>query len=155
MRSRNNKLMCAGRADTLDTPSQLGPGGDLWRYAPVRDAQGNALSDLMMLLPGLQGNGHLSRLMLEQLQDVLDGFGDRILFADLNIRLGILWVSVSAEPGLCADVAQAIRTRIEGARLVCNYTQSAQPQKLTWKKRVKRLLLSYQALRQFRIPFHG
>ena len=93
----------------------------------------------MMLLPGLSDNRHLSILVRAQLQEVLDGFGERIQFADLNLRLGILWVSVVSEPGLCGDVADAIRARIEGARVVCNYMQSKRPERLAWKTRFKRL----------------
>ncbi len=79
-------------------------------------------------------------LIRQQLQEVLVGFGERIQFADLNLRLGILWVTVVSEPGLCGEVADAIRARIEGARILCNYIQTKQPEKLTWTTRFKRLL---------------
>ena len=94
----------------------------------------------MLLLPVLQGNRHLSILIRQQLQEVLEGFGDRIAFADLNLRLGILWVTVESEPGLCGEVADAIMTRIEGARTVCHYIQGKQPERLAWKAKLKRLL---------------
>ncbi|MGD8587544.1 MAG: hypothetical protein PVG22_01800 [Chromatiales bacterium] len=116
------------------------PGGDLWRYAPVRDLEGRALSDLMMLLPVLQDNRHLSILIREELQDVLEGFGERIVFANLNLRLGIFWVTVASEPGLCGEVADAIKARILGARTVCNYVQSKQPERIAWSAKFRRLL---------------
>jgi len=125
--------------DALETSDRLYPGGDLWRYAPARDLHGRSLSDLMLLLPGLPGNRHLSILVRQQIQEVLEGFGERIQFADLNLRLGILWVTVDSEPGLCGEVADAIRARIEGARVVCSYMQSRQPERLAWMKRFKRL----------------
>jgi hypothetical protein len=128
------------KSESLEGSAKMSPGGDLWRYAPVRDTQGRALSDLMLLLPGLQKGGTLPVLVRQQLQEVLVGFGDRIQFADLNLRLGILWVTVVSEPGLCGEVAAAIRARIEGARMVCNYMQSKPPEKLPWKVRLKRLL---------------
>lgn len=126
--------------DSLKKPDKLFPGGDLWRYAPVRDAQGRALCDLMMLIPGLKKGQNLPIIIRHQLQDVLESFGDQVMFADLNIRLGILWISVTPEPGLCAEVADAIHARIEGARLVGNYVRRPEPKKIPWRTRVIRLL---------------
>lgn len=125
----------------MEVPAEMSPGGDLWRYAPVRDSRGRALSDLMMLLPGLQQDRTLQILIRQQLQEVLEGFGECIQFADLNLRLGILWVTVASEPGLCGEVADAIRARIESARVLCNYLHNKQSEKLPWTTRVKRLLL--------------
>ena len=98
------------------------------------------MSDLMMLLPGIRKERTLSILIREQLQFVLEDFGEKVFFADLNIRLGVLWVTVSAEPGLCSEVADAIRARIEGARVVCSYVEGPQPAQLPWMARVRRLL---------------
>ena len=126
--------------NVLQASAKFSPAGDLWRYAPARDRKGRALSDLMMLLPGLPGNRNLSIVISQQLQEVLEGFGDRIQFADLNLRLGILWVTVVSEPGLCGEVVDAIKARIEGARAVCNYMQSKQPLRLVWMDKFKRLL---------------
>jgi hypothetical protein len=126
--------------DSLAASVRWTPGGDLWRYAPARDHKGQALSDLMMLLPVSQDNRHLSILIRQQLQAVLEDFGERIEFADLNLRLGILWVTVVSEPGLCGEVADAIKARIIGSRTVCNYMQSKQPVKIAWSAKFRRLL---------------
>ena len=124
----------------LEAPAGLSPGGDLWRYAPTADTQGRALSDLMLLLPGLQQGRSVSILVRQQVQEVLQSFGERIHFANLNLRLGILWVTVVSEPGLCGEVADAITTRIVGARVVGNYLARQPAAKLPWRARVKRLL---------------
>ena len=94
----------------------------------------------MMLLPGIGQRKILPVLIRRQLQEVLESFGERIQFADLNLRLGILWVTVVSEPGLCGEVADAIRDRISGARVICNYVQASPQEKLPWMTRVKRLL---------------
>lgn len=125
---------------SFDSPVEISPGGDLWRYLPMKDANDRPPCDLMMLLPGLKQERTLSVIIRHQLQEVLEGFGDRILFADLNVRLGIFWVTVTSEPGLCGEVADAIRGRIESARVVGNYIQCPQALKLPWMERVKRLL---------------
>ena len=121
-------------------PEKLSPGGDLWRHAPVKDADGRLTSDLMILFPGLQQEHNLRIMIRQQLQEVLQGFGDQVIFADFNIRLGVLWVTVTSEPGLCSEVAQAIHARIEGARIVGNYIKCPEPARLAWMAKVKRLL---------------
>ena len=94
----------------------------------------------MMLLPGLRG-GVAATLVREQLQLILQGFGDRVLFADLNLRLGVLWVSVRGEAGLNAQVIEAIRARIAGARVVGHYAGLRPARKLPWGTRVKQIFL--------------
>ena len=98
------------KRQSLESPVKLSPGGDLWRYAPVKDANNRSLCDLMMLLPGIKREPELQVLIQHQLQEILTDFGDRVLFSDLNLRLGILWVTVTPEPGLCGEIADGIVT---------------------------------------------
>lgn len=119
--------------------ASLQPAGPLWRQVPVRDARGRPLSDFMLLLPGVRGRRAQRELWAAQLQAVLGEFGERVAFADLNLRLGLLWVSVQAEPGLNAEVALAIQRRLPGARLVG--AQFAPP-----RRRAARLLARVRAL---------
>ena len=140
MNSRSKTAIAHRRSNSPEVRPGLSPGQKLWRYAPARDAQGESLCDLMMLLPGLKQDRSLHIVVMAQLQSVLEGFGDKVFFADLNIRLGILWVTVKSEPGLCGEVVGAIRDRIEGARAICNYVDGPQKLRLSWKQKVKRLL---------------
>jgi hypothetical protein len=94
----------------------------------------------MMLLPGKGMDASLRFLIRRQLQQVLEGFGDKVLFAELNHRLGILWVTVASEPGLCGDVVDAIRARIKGAKVVGNYVKKPPADRLPWTARVRRLI---------------
>ena len=112
----------------------------LWRYVPVKDSKNQAYCDVMLLLPGIKKNRDLQVMIRQQLQETLEAFGDQVLFADLNLRLGIVWVTVVPEPGLCSDVADAIRQRVEGARIVGNYIKPAKPARLSWAKKFKCLL---------------
>ena len=124
----------------LKTGHAFEPGGELWRYAPSADKEGKPLSDLMMLIPGKGLDESLRLLIRHQLQEVLQGFGDKVYFAELNHRLGILWVTVASEPGLCGDVVDAIRVRITGAKVVGNYVKKPPADRLPWTSRVKRLI---------------
>ena len=73
----------------------------------------------MMLIPKLR-NKPQSQLkhVLQQLQEVLEYYQHAVVFADLNLRLNVLWVSVKPIPGICLELPAAILARIPEARLV-------------------------------------
>lgn len=101
---------------------RLQPGNYLWHYAPTHGADGGPVTDFMMLVPGFRRISNTGReLFTAQLQCVFDDFGDQIVFANLNLRLGILWVTVPPQPGLCGEIAAAIQERLPDAKLVGNY----------------------------------
>lgn len=129
------------RPNGVSNRLMVSPADALWRYAPSRDENHSPTSDLMMLLPGLKSASNQVRDVIQnQLQDVLESFDDRILFADLNLRLGILWVTVRSEVGLCAEVINAIRNRIEDARSVSHYISRPDNQLLNWKSYIPKRL---------------
>ena len=91
----------------------------LWRLAPTRDGAGRGLADFMLLIPRLGDQPLAVREFVGgRIRAVCADFGDRVAFADLNLSLNVLWVSVAAEPGLAGRVAQAIRAEVPDARLV-------------------------------------
>lgn len=109
----------AGDAVLVAAARGFEPGGPLHRRAPGRDAEGRPVSDLMLLFPGLKkGLQPVVDRITAELSETLAGFGDRVVFAELNLKLGLLWVSVRAEPGLCHDVARTVRARLPEARVV-------------------------------------
>lgn len=72
----------------------------------------------MMLLPGLRDlpeSGVGNKLAL--LNAVLCNCRE-VVFADLNLPLNLLWVSVRARPGVIVELASAIMTCLPEARLV-------------------------------------
>ena len=77
-----------------------------------------------MLIPKL---GQQPRAVLEEkiarLNAVLLSFQRRVVFADLNLKLNVLWVSVRPAPGICLDVATAIKMSIPEAVLVAHQQQ--------------------------------
>jgi len=97
----------------------LEPAGPLWERVPTRDRDGRSLSDFMMLIPGL---GQRPAVQFEQVLDairaVLGRYGDAVVFADLNLRLDVLWVSVRPMPGICLELATALRSAVPESRLV-------------------------------------
>jgi hypothetical protein len=103
----------------LGRNSGLSAAGPLWNHVPTRDSEGQRLSDFMMLIPNLRSRpqAHLKHV-LQQLQEVLEFYQHAVVFADLNLRLNVLWVSVKPIPGICLELPSAILARIPEARLV-------------------------------------
>ncbi len=73
----------------------------------------------MMLLPGLNRMSlRDQRCQLVKLEAALASFGHSVVFADLNLRLNLLWVSFNPTQRRCLDIAAAIQLCIPGALLV-------------------------------------
>lgn len=90
----------------------------LHRRVPTHDENGRPLSDFMMLIPGLR-EWPRARLndRLAGLHAVLGDYSD-VVFADLNLPLNLLWVSVRNSPGVMLRLVAAIQLRVPEAKLV-------------------------------------
>lgn len=125
----------------LVTASVFGPGGPLHERAPTHASAGRPVSDLMLLLPGLKwGLEPVTSRVAGELSAILGSFGDQVLFAELNLKLGLLWISVSAEPGLCHEVAQRVRSRLPETRVVGSWLKAPGHQRLQGDNRHQRRL---------------
>ena len=101
--------------------NRLDPAEPLWKRAPARDADGRPLSDFMMLLPKLgKQPGDYIREVIDTLESIFGEFADQVVFADLNLKLNVLWVTVKPVPGICSSLPAAIVERIPEARLVAD-----------------------------------
>jgi len=109
---------------TLTMGAESGPGLPLWRLAPTRDSSGRRLTDFMMLIPrlGRRPPADIERASRD-IQSVLSLHQD-VVFADLNLKLNLLWVSLRPSPGAITELAAAIRLRVPEAVLVAHYSES-------------------------------
>ncbi|MCB1876293.1 MAG: hypothetical protein KDH88_09990 [Chromatiales bacterium] len=116
-----------------------GPGEPLWKRAPTRDADGHCVSDFMMLIPKLRERpqGYV-RGVMNSIQRVFDAYGERVLFADLNLKLNVLWVSVRPIPGICLEMAAAIKTQVPEAVLVASRAEAMWAERSRSAKRRRR-----------------
>ena len=106
--------------------TDLSPATPLWRRAPTRDPEGRRLSDFMMLIPKLrQRPQHQLQETLSKLQGIFDHYADVIVFADLNLKLNVLWVSVKPRPGICLELPALIHAHIPEAKLVAQPPEHA------------------------------
>jgi hypothetical protein len=108
-------------SDCLAVNDGLQSSGPLWKRVPARGDDGRLLSDFIMLIPGL---GRRSPKRVEatvaELHAVLAYYRDFVVFADLNLKLNVLWVSVKPSPGITLELAAAVNQRVPEARLVAN-----------------------------------
>ena len=105
---------------TVRTPSRraMEPTEPLYQRVPTRAEDGTLYSDFMVLIPGMR---ELPEAEMAQrvsgLQAVLGRYR-QVVFADLNVRLNLLWVTVIPERGLIPDLISALRQRVPEVRLV-------------------------------------
>ncbi|MEJ2060890.1 MAG: hypothetical protein P8Y64_10460 [Gammaproteobacteria bacterium] len=111
----------------LDTPSArsprlsagLHPGEPLYKRAPTRDEHGRPLSDFMMIIPKLckRPQDYIQQT-LREIEAVLRYYQNVVVFADMNLKLNTLWVTVRPVPGICLELAAAVKVRVPEALLV-------------------------------------
>jgi len=105
-------------------PQRCEAGQPMWQRVPTKDEQGRPLNDFMMLIPKLCHWSAARRLMaLQALQQVFSEFDQVVVFADLNLKLNLLWVSMRPQPGGCIGLAAAIQQRVPEAVLVANQAE--------------------------------
>jgi len=115
-----------GRRD-LKPGLLIEPCEPLWKRVPTRDEAGRAVSDFMVLIPRLrQASAQRIDAVCGELQHVLEYYADSVVFADLNLNLNLLWVSVRPRPGICLEMAAAVKHRVPEALLVASQAEAYQ-----------------------------
>ncbi len=110
--STRTKLACS---------RELQPAEPLWKRAPTRDEQGRPLSDFMMIMPKLGTRPpYYIQKILEEIEQVLVTYRHVVVFADMNLKLNTLWITVKPVPGICLELACAIKVRVPEALLVAH-----------------------------------
>lgn len=112
-------ISAAFSANRLPKIPHLEPAEPLWKRAPTRGDDGRPLGDFMMIIPGLREK-HGAELwsVVDRVEQVLNHYQHAVVFADLNLRLSVLWVTVRPIPRICLDIASAIHFTVPEARLV-------------------------------------
>jgi hypothetical protein len=92
----------------------------LYERVPSRDEEGRPLSDFMILIPGLR-DADIDRFndRVAGIQAVLGRYSE-VVFADLNVPINLLWVSLVPRFGLIGTIAGEIQQRIPEALLVAS-----------------------------------
>jgi len=78
----------------------------------------------MMLIPGLgRRPSHEVQSALATINQVLEYYRHAVVFADMNLRLNLLWVTVRPIPGICLELPAAIHHLLPEAKLVAHKLQ--------------------------------
>ena len=93
----------------------------LYKRAPREDENGRPLGDFMMIIPQLRSlPPRVIQKKVERIQRVLANFSKLVVFADLNLKINVLWVSVRQSPGTHIEIPNAITAVIPEALLVAH-----------------------------------
>lgn len=73
----------------------------------------------MMIIPGLRRRpeAQIGR-RLDAIRGVLERYREVVLFADMNLKLNVLWISVRPVHGITLEMAAAIKAKVPEALLV-------------------------------------
>ncbi|OYY94627.1 MAG: hypothetical protein B7Y41_06690 [Hydrogenophilales bacterium 28-61-23] len=105
-------------------PSGIGrwvSGEPLWKLAPTRDSEGRAYTDFMLLAPGLKKRpAHEIECLMHIIQGVLSRFDAWVVFADFNLKLNVLWISLKYCPGIMSEIVVALRNAAPELKLIAH-----------------------------------
>ncbi|NOX09028.1 MAG: hypothetical protein GXP22_06000 [Gammaproteobacteria bacterium] len=91
----------------------------LHRRVPMVDENGKPLSDFMMFIPKLRSKpAHIIQQSIARIERVLKSYPDVVVFADLNLKINVLWVSIRPIPGMFIELPSQIKKMVPEAILV-------------------------------------
>lgn len=115
--------ICVYASTTLTVNPAARPGLPLWQIAPTHDSAGQRLTDFMMLIPRLRSRPPIEIERVSRgIQAILTLHQD-VVFADLNLKLNLLWVSLRPRQGAISELAAAIRLNVPEAVLIAHYVK--------------------------------
>ena len=98
---------------------ELKPNSPLWKRVPTKDEYGNYLGDFMIMIPKLKAaSSDHQKQTLDKLNAVLHRYQEVVVFADLNLKMNLLWISVRPVKGVMLDIVSAIIESVPEAKLI-------------------------------------
>ncbi len=115
----NTSEIQSSKTDALRASLSLEPNTPLWQRVPTKDETGQYLGDFMVLIPGLKKKSVESRKqIINALEAVLASFHETVVFADLNMKMNLLWVSIKPVKGMMTTIPAAIIASVPEAKLI-------------------------------------
>ncbi|MDP1923328.1 MAG: hypothetical protein Q8K57_00940 [Thiobacillus sp.] len=115
--------ICAYASTTLAINPDAQPGLPLWQIAPTHDSAGHRLTDFMMLIPRLRSRPPIEIERVSRCIQAILALHQDVVFADLNLKLNLLWVSLRPRQGAISELAAAIRLSVPEAVLIAHYVK--------------------------------
>jgi hypothetical protein len=114
-----SSLIKKKQSDALKYTLELNPNKPLWQRVPTKDESGKYLGDFMMIIPKLKtATSEHRKNTLDALNCVLNRYQDTVVFADLNLKMNLLWVSVRPVKGIILEISSAIIESVPEAKLI-------------------------------------
>ena len=107
------------KSDSLQSSLEYSANTPLWQRVPTKDEQGNYLGDFMMVIKGLKNaSPEYRKKTINALTQVLESYSDTIVFADLNLKMSLLWISIRPKKGMLSEIPVAIIRSVPEAKLI-------------------------------------
>ncbi len=110
----------------LKTSLEISTNSPLWQRVPTKDDDGKYLGDFMMVITGLKkATSEHRKRTINSLTQVLAQYSDTVVFADLNMKMSLLWVSIKPVKGMMIEIPAAIIQSVPEAKLISDRPPSA------------------------------
>jgi len=107
------------KSDALRHTLELSPNTPLWQRVPTKDESGKYLGDFMMVIPKLKtASSEHRKKTLDAINLVLTRYQDVVVFADLNMKMNLLWISIKPKKGMFSEIPAAIIESVPEAKLI-------------------------------------
>ncbi len=115
----NTSEVQSSKTSALRASLSLEPNTPLWQRVPTKDETGQYLGDFMVLIPGLKKKSSEKRKqIINALETVLEYYKGTVVFADLNMKMNLLWVSIKPVKGMMIEIPAAIIASVPEAKLI-------------------------------------
>lgn len=107
------------KSDSLQSSLEYCANTPLWSRVPTKDEAGHYLGDFMMVITGLKkATPEHRKKTINALTQVLAQYSDTVVFADLNMKMSLLWVSIKPKKGMLLELPAAIIRSVPEAKLI-------------------------------------
>lgn len=106
-------------SDSLQATLEYSANTPLWSRVPTKDEDGRYLGDFMMVITGLKkASSDHRKKTINALTQVLAKYSDIIVFADLNMKMSLLWISIKPVKGMMLEIPAEIIRHVPEAKLI-------------------------------------
>jgi hypothetical protein len=93
----------------------------------------------MLLIPRLGRRPQAEQQAIaNDIAHALASLGSAVVFAELNLALNVLWVSMEPRPGIVLTVTAAVQSRVPEALLVAHDAELVARKQRSWWRRWRR-----------------
>lgn len=120
-----NRVIIINNLFPIKCSTELLPAEPLYKRLPVCGQGGTRLNDLLMIFPGLKyQSASEQKKRLEKIESLLLPYKEDIVLAELNLKIGTLWLSFQSKPGLSAEIAAWLHHHLPESRLVAQHSDT-------------------------------